>query len=97
MLRPLMPRSCLVVVLTMALLITTGAGLFHWHKDWSDRGCQLCHVRHLPTLHSAFAVVHAEPPQASQELNSDTCGKELDSWTGSLSTRAPPAVSSFNL
>jgi hypothetical protein len=90
-------RSCLVVLLTTVLLITTGAALFHWHKDWSDQGCQLCHVRHLPTLHSAFAVVQAAPPVSSQEWNLDTSTEELVSWTGSLSTRAPPAVSSFNL
>jgi hypothetical protein len=57
----------------------------------------LCHVRHLPTLHTAFAVIHADPSVSSQEWNSDTSSEELDSWTGSLSTRAPPAVFSFYL
>ena len=94
---PLVQRSWLVVVLTAALLITTGAALFHWHKDWSDQGCQLCHVRHLPTLHSAFAVVHTEPPASSQEWNLDTSSEELESSISGLSSRAPPAVPSFNL
>src|SRR5690349_923177 len=95
--RPLVQRSCLVVVLAMVLLITTGAALFHWHKDWSDQGCQLCHARHIPTLHTAFAVIHADPPVSSQEWNSDTSSEEVESWIGGLSTRAPPAVSSFYL
>jgi hypothetical protein len=95
--RPLVQRSWLIVVLTATLLITTGAALFHWHKDWTDQGCQLCHVRHLPTLYSAFAAVHIDPPASSQEWNLDTSSEELESWVGSLSTRAPPAFSSFNL
>src|SRR5690242_9874214 len=95
--RPLVQRSCLVVILTAALLITTGAALFHWHKDWSDQGCQLCHARHLPTLHTEFAVVHGAPPVSSPEWNSDTSSEELDTWIGSLSARAPPALSSFSL
>ena len=95
--RPLVQRSCLIVVLTAALLITTGASLFHWHKDWSDQGCQLCHARHLPTIHTGFSAVHMDPPVSSQEWNSDTSSIELDSFTASLSTRAPPALSSFYL
>jgi hypothetical protein len=87
----------LVVVLAIALLVTTGAALFHLHKNWSDQGCQLCHARHLPSLHTPFAIVHADPPVSSQEWNLDTSSEELESWIGILSTRAPPAVSTFFL
>src|SRR4051812_46520172 len=94
--RPLViPRSCLVVILATALLITTGATLFHWHKDWSDQGCQLCHVRDLPTLHNTSSPVHMDLPVSSQEWISNIATQELDSSTSSLSTRAPPALLSF--
>ncbi len=94
--RPLVvQRSCLAVLLTALLLITTAATIFHWHKDWSDQGCQLCHVRDLPTLHNTFSVVHTDPPVSSQEWISNISTEELDSWTTSVSTRAPPALFSF--
>src|SRR4051794_8618284 len=88
-------RSCLAVILTTALLITTGATLFHWHKDWSDQSCQLCHVRDLPTLHNTSSIVHTDPLVSSQEWIPIVSTKELDSWTSNLSTRAPPAPFSF--
>src|SRR5882762_7769310 len=43
------------------LLITAGFLLPHWHKDWNDQGCQLCHVRNLPSLYSPIAVGPARP------------------------------------
>src|SRR5438874_2101979 len=96
--RPLVvQRSCLVVVLSIMLLVVTGATLLHWHKDWSDQGCQLCHVRHLTTLHTPFSAVQANPPTSAQQWNSDISTEELDTLTGSISTRAPPASAPSSL
>jgi len=87
--------SCSILIVTLAVLIMSGATLLHWHKDWSDQGCQLCHVRDLPTLYSAFTVIQANPPASHQDWHPENCGEELDTWIGITSTRGPPAPSSF--
>jgi hypothetical protein len=86
--------SCSILIVTIAILVMTGATLLHWHKDWSDQDCQLCHVRDLPTLYRVFIVVQANPPVTSHEKVSDTSAEELDAWAGSICTRAPPAARS---
>ena len=50
-----------VAVLVVLLISATGVALLHSHKDWADQGCQLCHVRNLPSLHSPIAIGPARP------------------------------------
>lgn len=84
--------SCSILIVTIAILVMTGAALLHWHKDWSDQGCQLCHVRDLPTLYQVFIVVQPNPPITSFENAADTSAKEQDACAGGICTRAPPAA-----
>src|SRR5436309_907981 len=67
----------------------------HWHKDWADQGCQLCHVRHLPGLHSAIGVTRANPVISQQDWNSDHSPGELETCIRTASSRAPPVSVSF--
>src|SRR5437016_13383021 len=93
--RPLTP-SWLVVGLVALLLTATGFTLLHWHKDWTDQGCQLCHVRHLPGLYSRVAVAHRTSVISQQDWNSEHSSEELRAWVRSRSNRSPPASISFN-
>src|SRR5262249_44116935 len=86
--------SCSILIVTIGILVMTGTALLHWHKDWSNYDCQLCHVRDLPTLYRVFIVVQANPPVTSQESVPDTSAEELDAWAGSIGTRAPPTARS---
>src|ERR1051326_8754318 len=86
--------SCSILIITIVILVMTGATLLHWHKDWSDQGCRLCHVRDLPTLYRVFVLVQTNPPVTSHEKVSDSSTEELDSWAASTCTRAPPAAAS---
>src|SRR5438034_529561 len=92
--RPLTP-SWLVAGLVALLLIATGFTLLHWHKDWSDQGCQLCHVRHLPSLHSHVAVAYRTTLVSEQDWHCDHSGKELEPSIRSRSSRSPPTTISF--
>jgi hypothetical protein len=82
------------LIITIGILVMSGATLLHWHKDWSNHDCQLCHVRDLPTLYRVFIVVQANPPVTSRESVPDAFAEELDAWVGTVGTRAPPAVRS---
>jgi len=58
-------HSLLIAVL---LLTATTLTLVHWHSDGVGRGCELCHVRQLPSLYTPSespVVALAFPEQAS--------------------------------
>src|SRR6266403_5865319 len=71
------PARVIAVLVGLLLLVTTFA-LLHWHKDWTDRGCQLCHVRNLPSLHSATGVVYGAPVIFQEDWNCEHSSEELE-------------------
>src|SRR5881397_3017689 len=88
LIRPSYPAMVLVVI----LLTTTGVTLLHWHKDWADQGCQLCHVRHLPSLQNAIAFTRANPVLSQQDWHSDHSPEKLETCIRRTSSRAPPVT-----
>jgi hypothetical protein len=84
--------SFLVNVLVILLVVATGFALLHWHKDWSDQGCQLCHVRPLAIVYTPIEIVHAGLDTSRQEWTSELSAKELDNCIRFVSSRAPPAA-----
>src|SRR5207237_4914762 len=95
--RPLRARSCAILGLVAVLLAATGLTLLHWHKDWADQGCQLCHVRHLPSLHSQIAVGYGSPLIYQQDLNCEHSGEELETCILGRFGRSPPSSISFTV
>src|SRR5438093_10340048 len=95
--RWLIRPSYTAMVLVVILLTTTGVTLLHWHKDWADQGCQLCHVRHLPSLHSQIAVGYGSPLIYQQDLNCEHSGEELETCILGRSGRSPPSSISFTV
>src|SRR4051794_38551740 len=90
-------RSRLTFVLVGLLLFVTGFALLHWHKDWADKGCQLCHVRHLPSLHYGVAVAYGIATVSEQDWNCEHAAHELDTSIRNTSSRSPPSSVSFTL
>src|SRR5215831_16514442 len=88
--RPLGASSYVILVLVGLLLIATGFTLLHWHKDWADQCCPLCHVRHSPSLHSAVAVAYAAPAVSQRDWNAEHSAEELEAWFRDTSSRSPP-------
>src|SRR5438128_6910484 len=95
--RPLRTRSYAILALVAVLLAATGLTLLHWHKDWADPGCQLCHIRHLPGLHNQIAVGHGFSVISEQDWNSEHSGEELEVCILGRSSRSPPLSISFTV
>jgi hypothetical protein len=86
-----------MVVLVVALLLaSTSFTLLHWHSGSADRGCQLCHVRHLPSLHCAEAVAYGATLSSERNWDCTPCARVLETCISGESTRAPPAAISFS-
>jgi hypothetical protein len=77
--------ACLVLV-----VITAGFLLPHWHKDLNDQGCQICHVRNLPSLHNPIVIGLARPITAERNWQADRPAAEVEAFLVKQSSRAPP-------
>ena len=77
------------------VLIVAGFVLPHWHKDWNEQGCQLCHVRNLPSLHSPIAIGLARPIDTERHWQADRPATEVEAILINKSSRAPPASVPF--
>jgi hypothetical protein len=86
-----------ILACVVLLVITTGFLLPHWHKDWNEQGCQLCHVRNLPSLHSPVAIGPARPIATERDWQSERPVNEVEVFLVQTSSRAPPATLSFFL
>ncbi len=84
-------------VLVTLLVTLTAFTLLHWHKDWTDQGCQLCHVRDLPNLHVVADVVYRISVASQPHWNFEFSADELESCIRTTSGRSPPAPISFTL
>jgi hypothetical protein len=93
--RPLRAPSFVIVMAAVVLLVATGFILLHWHKDWADQGCQLCHARHLPSLQSVISVAYSSPALSHQDWNREHSAEELETCVGNTCSRSPPASISF--
>jgi hypothetical protein len=81
----------------LLVVITAGFLLPHWHKDWNEQGCQLCHVRNLPSLCSAIARDLALPMPAERGWDADGPAAEIEFFLIKKSSRAPPSLSPFTV
>jgi hypothetical protein len=86
-------------ILAGLLLVVIMAGFLlpHWHKDWNEQGCQLCHVRNLPSLCSAIARDLALPMPAERGWAPDGPAAEVEFFLIKESSRAPPSLSPFTV
>src|SRR6185369_17393312 len=89
--------SYAIVALVVVLLASTAFTVLHWHRNVSDQGCQLCHVRHLPGLHVAVAITYGAPVVSQRDWTSEYSGEELQPSFRSSSSRSPPAPIFFNV
>ena len=95
--RWLRPQSYGVLVVVLLLVTATGLTLLHWHKDWDERGCQLCHVRNLPTALNPPAQGPAAPILVERDWNGDKPVSELESYFVARTTRGPPVCVTFTV
>src|SRR5262249_33132779 len=93
--RTLGTRKC-ALFLVFLLLAATSFTLLHWHKTRADQGCQLCHIRHLPSLNSSIALAYGDPNVSKQYWHCDDSGEELKTCLPNTPSRSPP-VSMFFL
>ncbi len=90
-------RSFSVFVLAILLTMAAALTLVHWHKDWSGQGCELCHVRQLPTLHSPIADAPAAPIDTEWKWHNEDTQYEPQVFSIIRASRAPPAFVFFTL
>src|SRR5436853_6204838 len=91
----LVRSSYTVIVLALVLLITSGVTLLHTHKDPTDRGCQLCHVRNSPSVQSTIGTAHWSGLISRRDGQCDYFPDELETYTQTASNRAPRLPLSF--
>jgi len=82
--------ACPAIVLIAVVVLTTGSTLLHYHKDWSDQGCQLCHIRHLPSVASVQVVAQDNLFIPQHNPTYDYSPQELEAYIRGTSSRAPP-------
>jgi hypothetical protein len=90
-------RSLGIVVLATLLIVATAFTLLHWHRGWTDQGCQLCHVRNLPSLYIAIGVAYGTPAISQEEWNCVYSARELEKCVWSRSGRSPPTTLTFTV
>ncbi len=92
-----MIRSYGASVAALLLVTAIGSTLLHWHSDWNDQRCQLCHVRHLPSALGPVAEGQAYPVLTERDWLADNPAYELESFFVRFSSRAPPRSTSFTV
>ena len=75
----------------LLLVITVSSTVPHWHTDWNDQGCQLCHLRDLPSTVSPISQSSLRPALTEQNWSPDAPIFEIETFFTKLSSRAPPA------
>ena len=95
--RWLKQQSYSVLVVVLLLVTASGLTLLHWHKDWNERGCQLCHVRNLPTALSPAAEGLTVPTPVERDWRPDNPVSEIETCFVDLSSRAPPSPITFTV
>jgi len=83
------------ILLVFLLLAATSLTLLHWHKTWADQGCQLCHIRHLPSLNISIALAYGDPNVSKEYWHCDDSGEELKTSVLSTPGRSPPVLMFF--
>ena len=90
-------RSYSVFVLVILLMTATTLTFVHWHRDSSSPGCELCHVRQLPTLHSPIADAPAAPIVTEWKWDNEDTTYEPEVFSIIRASRAPPPVMFFTV
>src|SRR5206468_2532552 len=90
-------RSYVASVAALLLVTAIGSTLLHWHSDWNDQRCQLCHVRQLPSALGPVAEGPAYPVLTDRDWLADNPAYELESFFVRFSSRAPPRSTSFTV
>jgi len=85
-------------VFILLILLATAAGLIlpHWHTEWSGPGCELCHIRSLPSNNAPVADGPLVLMIAEQDWQSDDPRTELECCVLATSSRAPPRSITFD-
>src|SRR5262245_61127526 len=89
------PRSYWVLVTGLLLMVAIGSTALHWHSDWNDQQCQLCHVKNLPVELGPVAPSPVNPALTERDWLPENRSFELDSFSVRLSSRAPPKSIAF--
>ena len=90
------PRSYGVLVTVLLLVAAIGSTTLHWHSDWNDQQCQLCHVRNLPVALDPVAPSPV-PGLTEREWLPENPFSELNVFEIRLSSRAPPKSITFTV
>jgi hypothetical protein len=93
--RWVIPYGSLVIVLLLVAAI--GFTTLHWHNDWADPGCQLCHVRNLPVALGSVVQSPANPALTERDWSPDNGFSELEAISLEFSSRAPPQSIPFTV
>ena len=83
------------LVLALLLVVAIGFTTLHWHNNWTDQGCQLCHVRNLPVALGSLAQGPASPALAERDWLPDNRYSEVEAFTFEFCSRAPPQPIAF--
>jgi len=90
-------RSYGALIAAILLVSAMWSTVLHWHNDWSDQGCQLCHVKHFPSALGPVAQGPACPVLSEQDWSADNPVCELETFFVNFSSRAPPRSTSFTV
>jgi hypothetical protein len=90
-------RSYGVLAIVFLLVAAIGLTTLHWHNDWADQGCQLCHLRNLPVALGSIAQGPGSPALEERDWLPDNRFSELEAFGLEFSCRAPPQSITFTL
>jgi len=90
-------RSYGALIVVLLLVVAVGSTVLHWHNDWNDQRCQLCHLRHLPSALTPISQGPIRPWQTEQDWSPDNPISEIETFYTKFSSRAPPAHIAFTI
>src|ERR1043166_4402438 len=88
-------RHAVQVGITLALLTGVFLTLMHWHEESASQRCEICFVRHLPSVYVPFAAWFAVPIRVEWRPPIEKPVTLRAAWFRLNTSRAPPLTASI--
>jgi hypothetical protein len=91
MIRSRQSRRLLALVAASFLIVTTAAGLLHYHSRLSSHPCPVCHTTNVAAVQPTSGAPLAVPVLLTWTHSSEPSTPEQDPFFATGQSRAPPA------
>ena len=85
------------IFVILLVLVTAIGSTLHWHNDWDDQQCQLCHLRHQPGAFGPIEQDFACAVLTERDWSPANPAPELETFFDRFSSRSPPVPIAFTV